>query len=913
MTLTTLLDLIESLNGRGGREAIVVFQRESIDRIRYDDLARRISHMASGLLGLGVTKGDRIAVLAPNQANWLVAVLASIRAGATVVPIDVGLSEENVAHILRDARPRVLCTVLAHADRVRSSGAASHTIILLDDAEHQQSFRGPHVAAAKDNSMPPLDAGDDALLFYTSGTTGPPKGVPLTHSNLVHQLNVLMEIRLLQPRDRLFVPLPLHHVYPFVMGMLLPLALGLPIIFPGGMTGPQMTKALRKGRGTVIVGVPRLYGAILEGVQREATAGGRVPAALLRTALGLSTLTRQVLGIRVGKHLLRSVGRRVGPRVRMAASGGAALSPELAYELESLGWDVVTGYGLSETSPLLTLNYPGRSRFTSAGMPIHGVDLRIGPTAQANENTIGQPRSTGRHVEGEVFARGPNVFAGYRNLPDKTREAFTADGWFRTGDLGFFDRRGFLHLTGRASTMIVTEGGKHVQPEDVEKVYQSHPAIREVGILQKDRRLVAIVVPARAASKTNHKENSAAVRKALDEKGRRLRPFERVVDFVITNEPLAKTRLGKLQRHELVERFERAKSGKSGSGKAGPLPEKDMSAEDQDLLRDPAVAAIWKWLTDRSPHVRLTLDSSLRMDLDVDSMEWLNLTLEIGRRARVELNEEAIGRVESVRDLLLEVSTAAKGGGAQLDDVLRKPRTFLDAHQRKWLKPLSPVQAALAQTLYFMNRMLMRACFHVHAVGGEHLPVRGGFVIAPNHASYLDPFAIAASLNYARLRRTCWAGWTGAAFRGPLTRGVSRLGRAVPIDPDRAVLSSLALVAAVLKRGDSLVWFPEGARSADGKLQELRPGIGILLEHREAVVVPTHIEGSYEALPRGAILPRPYRIRIIFGEAVTSQTLSHEGKGKEAGERITNALEKRLLALAREAHAHTVSRKPQQA
>jgi long-chain acyl-CoA synthetase len=910
MALTTLADVIESFDAHGRREAIIAFQREGMIRVYFAELASRIDHMASGLMGAGVAKGDRVAVLAPNQVNWVVAAFAAIRAGAMLVPIDAQLPDETLAHVLRDAEPRVLCTVAVQADRVRKSGVAPHTIVLLDEAEGQKAAGRAHAKGKKGRGPPRLDAGDAALLFYTSGTTGAPKGVPLTHRNMVHQLNVLMELGLVNHRDRLFLPLPLHHVYPFVMGMLLPLSLGAPIVMPGGLTGPQLTQAAREGRVTVIVGVPRLYGALLDGVKREAAGAGKAPAALLKVALGLSTLIRKASGLRVGKYLLSSVGRRIGPRIRLVASGGAALHPDVAYQLESLGWRVATGYGLSETSPLLTMNYPGSSQLTSAGRPIPGVELRIDPVAPPEgESKLERPASQKRG-EGEVVARGPNVFEGYLNLPDKTREVFTSDGWFRTGDLGSIDRRGFLHLTGRASTMIVTQGGKHVQPDDVEEVYRRHPAIREIGILQKDGRLVALVVPAGTGSEGKGKADDAAVRKALDAQGRRLRPFERVAEFAITREPLPKTRMGKVQRHELLERFERAKSGKGESKKAGPMPASEMSGEDQELIRDEGAAAVWDWLAERSPRARLAPDSSLRMDLEVDSMEWLNLTLEIGRRAGVELSEEAIGRVETVRDLLQEVATAAKGAGgkgSQLDEALKNPRKFLSDDQRKWLRPLNPVQAFLARALYSVNRLLMRTCFRVHAEGLEHLPAHGNYVIAPNHASYLDPFAIAAALDHARLRKLCWAGWTGAAFRGPLTRAASRLGRAVPIDSDRAVISSLALAAAVLKRGDGLVWFPEGSRSADGALQALRPGIGILLEHHAAMVLPTHIEGSHEAMPVGSFLPRPHRIRVTFGEAVSSEDLDCEGKGGEPGERITSGLEKRLRKLAKKVRPHANS------
>jgi long-chain acyl-CoA synthetase len=197
----------------------------------------------------------------------------------------------------------------------------------------------------------------------------------------------------------------------------------------------------------------------------------------------------------------------------------------------------------------------------------------------------------------------------------------------------------------------------------------------------------------------------------------------------------------------------------------------------------------------------------------------------------------------------------------------------------------------------------MRLFFRVEAVGVNRMP-KDNCVIAPNHVSYLDPFVIAAALDHAHLQKLRWAGWTGAAFRGPLRRWVSRLARAVPVDPDRGVISSLALAAAVLKRRDTLVWFPEGVRSPDGRLQPLRPGIGMVLEHQPATVIPTLIEGAHEAMPPGRFLPRPRRIRVTFDEAVESKTLEHEGDGDEPRERITSALQKRLERLA-----HSSSRK----
>jgi long-chain acyl-CoA synthetase len=230
----------------------------------------------------------------------------------------------------------------------------------------------------------------------------------------------------------------------------------------------------------VLIGVPRLYRALAAGVRARAEGAGRLAAALFRAGAALSTWLRRRLGLRLGKLLLRPLHRQLGPRLRVLVSGGAALDPDLAWELEGLGWQIATGYGLTETAPMLTLDRPGKARIGSVGRPLPGVEIRIDPSA--GPDTPRQPetgRADPRRQEGEILARGPGVFAGYRHLPEKTAEAFTDDGWFRTGDLGYLDGDGYLYVTGRVATRITTEGGKKFQPDDVEAAYQANPVLRE--------------------------------------------------------------------------------------------------------------------------------------------------------------------------------------------------------------------------------------------------------------------------------------------------------------------------------------------------------------------------------------------------------------------------------------------------
>jgi long-chain acyl-CoA synthetase len=237
----------------------------------------------------------------------------------------------------------------------------------------------------------------------------------------------------------------------------------------------------------------------------------------------------------------------------------------------------------------------------------------------------------------------------------------------------------------------------------------------------------------------------------------------------------------------------------------------EMSDHDRALLEAPAARRVWDHLGRRFPGKRLTPDTSLQLELGIDSLAWIDLTLEIAQQTSVELDEETLGRLERVRDLLEAVAgDAARHLGAGRVAPLDDPDAALDERQRRWLAPLGPGLTLLARIMWLLNLALTKALFRPRAVHRERIPDRGPIVFAPNHVSYLDPFVLAAALGWHRLRRTHWAGWTGAAFANPVFRLVSRLAGAVPIDPHRGVLSSLAFPAAALKNGKALVWFPEG-------------------------------------------------------------------------------------------------------
>jgi long-chain acyl-CoA synthetase len=287
------------------------------------------------------------------------------------------------------------------------------------------------------------------------------------------------------------------------------------------------------------------------------------------------------------------------------------------------------------------------------------------------------------------------------------------------------------------------------------------------------------------------------------------------------------------------------------------------------------------------------------LDLGVDSLEWLGLTLEIQRRAGVRLDETEIARVATIRDLLREIASAPRGGVSPSGALWDEPERLLSPAQSRWLAPLGPALTIVSRGLMVANAGVMRLVFRLRTVGLEHLPGEP-WVLAPNHVSFLDPLALSAALGRRWLERSYWGGWTGVAFANPVMRGVSRVGRVLPVDPERGAGSSLALAAAVLRRGDCLIWFPEGERSPTGELLPFRPGIGLLLARFPRPIVPAYIHGTFEAWPRGRRWIRPAPVTVTFGAPLEPRHLVPPGvPPEEAARRIVRALQTAVADLRR--------------
>lgn len=523
--------------------------------VSYRQLRADVDAFGTALLELGLG-GGRVALVGEHQYAWAVGYLATANGAGVVVPIDRELPEEEILRCITRAEAEAVVSAESKRAVMRSiaprAPSLRHVIDtgLDGDADGFRSFegllaRGRALLAAGRCDYLERSIDPDALsvLLFTSGTTSEAKAVPLTHRNICTDLMATVAMITIGPGDVFLSILPIHHTYEATCGFLGPLYRGGTIAFCDGLR--HIPRNLKESRCTVLVAVPLVLETMYKRIWSEAAKTGR--AGLLRRLLTVSNALRRV-GIDLRRTLFRTVHAGLGPDLRLLVSGAAALSPHVAKAFRDFGIDVLQGYGLTECSPILTVNREGDYKDDSAGLPLPGLDLRIR-----------EPNAEG---VGEIVVKGPMVMSGYYRQPEETAKAFTADGYFRTGDLGYLDPDGFLHITGRAKNVIVSKNGRNVYPEEIESLISRSPYVLECMVYGRaaeggdDVEIALTVVPAAEAIAAMHPPDGLSpeeVRNRLDavvrDVNRRLPAFKRIHHVTVRETEFAKTTTRKIKRY----------------------------------------------------------------------------------------------------------------------------------------------------------------------------------------------------------------------------------------------------------------------------------------------------------------------------------------------------------------------------
>lgn len=772
-------------------------------------------------------KGKRVVVFSENRPEIAFAVFSIWENQGVTINVDGGYNSEELAYVLSDSDPKYIFTSEKNyetAIEAKKLADSPVEIIKFEDVKIPENFQTEN----KVLNCPERD--EVAVILYTSGTTGNPKGVMLTMGNIMSNLDALKEIKLYDEKDRFLALLPYHHVFPLVINLFTPLHGGATVVMLDEVSSETIKGALQKYKITIMIGVPRLWELLHKGIMNKITSN--------KTALFLFKTCEKINSQWVRKKIFKKVHEAFGGSMRIMASGGAKLEPQIMKNLTTLGFKMLEGYGLTETSPIITFNRPEDSRSGSAGEPIPGVEVKISE-------------------DGEVLARGSNIMKGYLNRPETTAQVIDPDGWFHTGDLGNI-QDGHLYLVGRKKEMIVLSNGKNINPADIEnEIMKNARLIEELAVTEYNKHLVAVVYPDFEAIK---KENITNIKETLkweiiDKYNVNAPKYRKILDIKIVKEELPKTKLGKLRRFKLVDLINGSEE------KEEQKEEKKISAE----VGTKEYMAIEKYL--RENHgVDVKPESHLELDLGLDSLDLVEILSFIDASFGVDIKEEEFVEIGSIEDLCKLIRK--RGGDYHNEEVNWK--RILDQD----IQIDMPKSSIVSRIMKVLTAPIFKFHLKLKKSGLENIPDTP-CIFAGNHQSLADGFALNQSLPNRIMKKTYYLA-TVNQFKSPLRLFLAKRGNVVIIDINKNLKETLQAAAKVLKEGKNLVIFPEGARTRDGELQEFKKSFAILSKELNIPVVPFGLEGAYEAMPYGTSFPNKGNMKFKFFPAIDPKDKSLE-------------------------------------
>ncbi|HEV2412717.1 MAG TPA: AMP-binding protein [Candidatus Saccharimonadales bacterium] len=793
-------DFVSSMWAFNNRLALTIRPFLKIERTTYADLRKQSYQVAHYLISLGLKHGDRLMIVAPNSPDWVKLFLGAQLIGVVVVPVDVASTPETILNYASQTEPKFIF----RSKHLHSGLDKKHRTVILDELREQiekQSTIAPKTSISGD---------DLAVIVFTSGTTADPKGVMLTQRNILSNVEGVQRALTIDSDWRLLSVLPLSHMYELTGGCLAVLSSGASIFYIPRVTPAAIARGLQEYHVTVIAAIPQLLILLLERIKQTAAETGQAKS------LAFAFKLAEVLPLPARRALFHKVHERLGGALEMVVTGGAPIPESVARAWELMGVITLQGYGLTETAPILTVNHQNDRRSGSAGMPLDNVRVRIAG-------------------DGEIQAKGPNIFKGYWNNQKATKEVLSKDGWFRTGDVGNLED-GWLRIQGRLKFAIVLSNGLKVFPEDIEAVTAKRPELGDVcivGISTPDGEQVQAIVTSSRSDR--------AITTLIAEVNEHLASFQHIAGWRRwPDKDFPRTRLLKIDR-KLVQRW------------ANQTRESKSKESAADKNQDQLIRVLRMSLDKPAARIK---ESDRLADIGLDSLRRLNVVALVEEQMGISISESSVTQTTTVAALRRLVSK-----GTAVEPVAKRP---------DW--PYEPLPRSTGDVFReIFIRTLLGTFVSVRVEGREHLKgLEGPVIFIFNHVDNLD-----AMLTYQvipnRFRRHLSTAQADdfmkahkvAALFGRLCYGSFNMARHEPYMP------SLSYIGTLADKGWSVLIAPEGKISKNGKQQPFKSGAGLLAVELEMPVVIVKSIGLYGTMPLHAKWPKRHsKVTVRISEPV---------------------------------------------
>lgn len=797
----------------------------------YNELFEKINQYSKLFEGKGYQK---IAIHSENREDWIFAFYAGWKNNCIVIPIDFLASVDDVSYILNDCTPEMVfisSDMISKIEKVKPTLNYTPEFINFDELELK--------SISTDFSWDvPNDKETTAVIIYTSGTTGNPKGVMLSFKNLLANIKGVSEEVEIYTKDRqVLLLLPLHHIFPLAGSMAAPLVVGGTIVMAPSMQSSDLLETLKNNKVNIMIGVPRLYDLLYKGLKAKiyASTVGKV----------VFKLVKAINSKKIAKKVLKKVHDGFGGHLEFLVAGGASLNKETGSFFRALGFEVLEGYGMTEASPMITFTRPGKVRIGSPGHILPGLSVEI--------------------RDDEICAKGDNIMKGYYNRPEETADVLK-DGWLYTGDLGKFDKDGFLYITGRKKEIIVLQNGKNINPVELEQKLEKIEYIKEAGVFPKNDKLHAVIVPDYEALSKNEIRDPQRFFKneIIPAFNRELTSYKRIMKYALIKEEIPRTRLGKIQRFKLDELYENPV--KKYVQTTHPLSEEYVAI---------------KSFIESQVDMTISPDDHLEFDIALDSLGKLTLIDFIERTFGVKIEEENLLKFPSIRTMV---------------DHIKENKMFHNMEMPNWSEILKEKinlklpKSWLTLPLFIKStKGFLRLYFKFNSRGHDQLP-EGPAIIAPNHQSFFDALFVTAYLKRKTIKETYFYA-KRKHVRTKLFRFLAGKNNVIVMDLNNDLKESIQKMAAVLKSGKKIMIFPEGTRSKNGELGDFKKTFAILSKELNVPVIPVAITGANKALPVGSRFPKPFtKVRVKYLEPIYPQDYTFDTLTEKVKESIAEVV-----------------------